>query len=305
MESPQLEAFVTVVDVGSFTRAAARLQLSQPSVTGRIKALEHDVGVRLLERRHSGIRPTPAGAELLPYAREIVALTARARTAIDSEGRPHGRVRIGTIDFLTTHRLLPLIEYLYLRYPEVQISMSNPADGDAAGAVRDGKLDCAFVVDVIHDREDLDSRVLCPESLVLVGGADHALARRTPVTDEDLRAATLVRADNAAQYHERFERTIGLEETANRPRLFELDSIEATKRSVANGVGIALLPAAAVRRELADGRLHEIDWTPSFKSFTQVVWRRDRGPNTALDALVSAAVQVVREQVAERIPVPR
>jgi len=305
MEAPQLEAFVAVVEVGSFTRAAARLRLSQPSVTGRIKTLEHEVGARLLERLHSGIRPTTAGTELLPYAREIVALTTRARTAIDSAGRPHGRVHVGTMDFLTTHRLLPLIEYLYLRFPEVQISMRTPADGDAVGAVRDGRLDCAFIVDSVHDRDDLDTRTLCPEPLVLVGGRDHALPGRSVVTEEDLRAATLVRADNTAEYHERFEHTLGRTDASQHSRLFELDSIEAAKRSVANGVGIALMPAVAVGRELADGDLREIEWTPPFESFTQVVWRRDHGPNSALDALVSAAVQVVREQVAERIPAPR
>jgi DNA-binding transcriptional LysR family regulator len=77
MQVRQLEAFLAVVDIESFTGAAARLHLTQPTVTARIKSLEQEVGGTLLNRRSSGITLTTVGAELLPYAREIVALTAR------------------------------------------------------------------------------------------------------------------------------------------------------------------------------------------------------------------------------------
>src|SRR5262245_59289899 len=78
MNTHQLSTFVAVVEVGSFTRAAAHLGISQPTVTNRIKTLEQALGTPLLERLPTGVRPTGAGRELLPYAREIVALTDRA-----------------------------------------------------------------------------------------------------------------------------------------------------------------------------------------------------------------------------------
>jgi DNA-binding transcriptional LysR family regulator len=302
MDGPQLDAFLAVVDIGSFTRAAARLRLSQPTVTTRIKTLEQFLGTTLLERLPGGIKPTPAGIELLPYAREIVSLSRRAREAVTSNGQPHGRVDVGTVESLTNYRLLPLIEYMYLRYPKVQISMHSSACGDTLAHVRDGRLDCTFFVDSIDSaRDDLESKVLCPEPLVLVGGPNHLLVDRAEITHEDLRSATMIRADNRAMYHVQFERTIGLTDAAERPRTFELDSIDAAKRSVAVGIGMALLPLIAVEQELADGRLHRINWTPPFEAFTQIAWRRDGGANSALDALVSAAVQVVDEQVSERV----
>jgi DNA-binding transcriptional LysR family regulator len=296
MEVRQLEAFVAVVDIESFTGAATRLHLTQPTVTARIQALEQEVGSRLLNRRSSGVTLTTAGAELLPYAREIVALTARARRALGSGGEPHGRLDIGTIDSLTTYRLLPVIEHFYRRYPKVQISMHSPPAGDALSQVRVGQLHCAFFIDSVQDRNNLEVKIICPEPLALVCGRHHPLAVRSTVTNADLRDATLVRADHNADYHVRFEQAIHVVEAEQRPRVFELGSIDAAKRSVANGMGIALMPTVAVEQELATGLLFRLNWIPPFTTFTQVAWRREIRPNTALATLVATAVQVIEEQ---------
>ncbi|MEE1942761.1 LysR family transcriptional regulator [Streptomyces sp. TRM 70361] len=308
MDTPQLEAFLAVVDIGSFTRAAARLGLSQPTVTNRIKALEQALGTVLLKRLPGGVTPTPAGGELLPYAREIVSLTNRARCLVESGGQLRGRVDVGTPESLANHRLLPLIEYVYLRYPGIEISMRSPADGDVVAQVRAGRFDCAFFVDRLRGPEDaeadVETEVLCPEPLVLVAGRDHPLADRTMVTDEDLRGATLVRSDNGAGCHLGLERLLASSRgrEPERLRVFELDSADAARRSVANGIGVALVPRVAVEAELASGELRQVDWSPPFETFTQVVRRRNTLPNPALDALVEAAAQVVEEQLADCLP---
>lgn len=297
MEVRQLEAFLAVVDIGSFTRAAARLHLTQPTVTARIKALEQEAGSPLLDRRSSGITLTTAGTELLPYAREIVALTARARDALGSGGEPYGRLDVGTTESLTNYRLLPVIEHVYRRYPKVQISMHLPPAGDALSQVRAGQLQCAFFIDSVQDRDDLEIKILCPEPLALVCGRRHPLAVRPRVTNADLRDVTLVRSDNNADYHVRFEHAVHVAGAEQRPRLFELGSINAAKRSLANGMGIALMPIVAIEQELAMGQLCRLNWIPPFTTFTQVAWRRKGGPNAALNALVATAVQVIEEQV--------
>jgi DNA-binding transcriptional LysR family regulator len=296
METRQLEAFLAIVDVGSFTRAAARLHLTQPTVTARIKALEQELGHTLLDRRSSGITLTTAGAELLPYAREIVALTARSRGALGSGGEPHGRLNIGTIESLTNYRLLPVIEHLYLRYPKVEIALYSPPAGEALSQVRIGQLECAFFIDSVQDRDDLEVKVLCPEPLALVCGRHHPLVERSTVTDADIRDVTLVRADNNADYHMRFEDAFQLTGAEQRFRLFDLGSIEAAKRSLANGIGIALMPTVAVEQELDEGQLYRLNWSPPFTAFTQLAWRRQSSPNAALTALVATAVQEIKEQ---------
>jgi DNA-binding transcriptional LysR family regulator len=229
MEVRQLEAFLAVVDIESFTGAAARLHLTQPTATARIKSLEQEVGSTLLNRRSSGITLTTVGAELLPYAREIVALTARARDALGSGGEPHGRLNVGTIESLTNYRLLPVVEHVYRRYAKVQISMHSPPAGNAFSQVRAGQLQCVFFIDSVQDIDDLEVIILCPELLTLVCGRHHPLVVRPTVTNADLRDATFVRSDNNADYHVRFEHAVHVAGIGQRPRLFELGSIDAVK----------------------------------------------------------------------------
>jgi DNA-binding transcriptional LysR family regulator len=301
VDTPQLEAFLNVVDIGSFTRAAARLGVAQPTITNRIKALERTLGVVLLERLPSGVRPSTAGTELLPYAREIVALSARARQALRNGGEPHGRVTVGSTECVTNHRLLPLLEYLFMRFPKVRVSMTSAPNGVAVSEVRDGRLDCAFFIDAARANSDVETRVLCPEPLVLVAGRDHPLTRAGEVTDDDLRGTTVVRSARCGDYHARFEESLGLTEESGQRRVFELDSVDAAKRTVANGMGVILLPVVAVAQELRDGELRRIDWALPFDTFTQVAWRRERAWNTALRALVRGAQRVVREQLADQV----
>ncbi|ATE52843.1 MULTISPECIES: LysR family transcriptional regulator [Actinosynnema] len=298
METRQLLAFTTVVQTGSFTKAAATLNCSQPTITTRIKALEETLGVALFRRLPRGIQMTSAGVELLPFARNIITLTDKARKAITMNGEPHGHLVIGSAQSLTDYRLLPLIEYMCWRYPSVQISLHSRTTRSNLAAVREGRLDCAFFIGPVEQRDGLETTVLCPEPLVMVAGPGHALARTGAVTEADLRGSTLVRAENGASYHEQFERALGLHEAESRSPVLALDSVDAAKRAVASGLGISLVPEVTVAAELADGRLSRIGWTPPFRVFTQFAWRQDNSANPSVTALVSAAAQVVSEQVA-------
>lgn len=298
METRQLLAFTTVVQTGSFTKAAATLNCSQPTITTRIKALEENLGVVLFRRLPRGIQMTSAGVELLPFARNIISLTEKARKAITMNGEPHGKVSIGSAQSLTDYRLLPLIEYMCWRYQSVQLSLHSRNSLQNLASVRDGQLDCAFFIGAIEPRDGLETTVLCPEPLVMVSAPGHMLAQRSDITDDDLVRCTLIRAENGASYHELFEAELGLQDAETRASVLELDSVDAAKRAVASGLGVALMPEVTVAAELADGRLVRLPWTPSFRVYTQFGWRQDNSTNPAITALVSAAAQVVSDQVA-------
>lgn len=298
MDTRHLETFTAVVDTGSFTKAAAVLRCSQPTVTTRIKALETSLGTTLFERLPSEVKLTQAGITLLHYARDIIALTENAHAALMSDRPVVGSLRIGTVESVTTYRLLPLVEYMYRRYPDIQIAMHSSGCGETVSLVRQGSLDCAFFIDVVGvDRGDIEVEVLCPEPLVLVGGPDHLLTGRPDVSDDQVRSATLIRAETGANYHEQFERLFGAANPDERSRALDLDSIDMAKRSVAAGLGLALMPEIAVADELAAGVLHRIDWSAPFHVFTQVGWRRGTDSHSALRALLKTAVQVVKEQI--------
>ncbi|WP_405854533.1 LysR family transcriptional regulator [Streptomyces sp. NBC_00090] len=292
MELRLLVTFEKVADVLSFTRAAADLGYAQSSVTGQIRSLESSLGVELFERLGSRIRLTEAGERLLPYARRMTELAEEARTAVASAAEPSGTIAVGTMESLTSYRLPPLLEYFHHRYPKVRLTL-RPTLGDATRqALRQGTYDVGFLMEPDTEHEGLESEVLAPEPLVLVAGPGHPLAGRTGLTSADLAAARLVGTEPGCPYRDLFEEE--LREWA--PPFMEFGTIEATKRGVASGLGVALLPRVAVAEELASGTLTALDWEAPFTLFTQLAWRRGKKLPAHVRLFVEQARRLVSEQ---------
>ncbi|MFD0153523.1 LysR family transcriptional regulator [Streptomyces sp. NPDC055721] len=292
MELRLLVAFEKVADVLSFTRAAADLGYAQSSVTGQIRSLETSLGVELFERLGSRIRLTEAGERLLPYARRMTELAEEARTAVATAAEPTGTIAVGTMESLTSYRLPPLLEYFHHRYPKVRLTL-RPTLGDATRqALRQGTYDVGFLMEPGTEHEGLESEVLAPEPLVLVAGPGHPLAGRTGLTSADLAAAHLVGTEPGCPYRDLFEEE--LREWA--PPFMEFGTIEATKRGVTSGLGVALLPRVAVAAELASGTLVALDWEAPFTLFTQLAWRRGKKLPAHVRLFVEQARQLVSEQ---------
>ena len=145
MELGHLRAFVAVAQVGHLTRAAETLHLSQPAVSGQIKALEEDLGVTLFERSSSGMTLTPSGRLLLQDAEQIIGAVQRLRnTAQELHGQPTGTLRLGTVLDPAFLRVGHLLALAFERYPQIELELHQVLSGDALISVRNGELDASF-----------------------------------------------------------------------------------------------------------------------------------------------------------------
>lgn len=145
MELYQLRAFAAVADEGHLTRASERLHLSQPAVSGQIKALETQLGVRLFERAPSGMVLTEAGAELLEQARRVLAAADEVRqTAQRLNGDVVGTLRVGTVADPESNRLGELLSHCVRLYPRLKLDLHHAMSGAALSGVLDGDLDASF-----------------------------------------------------------------------------------------------------------------------------------------------------------------
>ncbi|GHF97094.1 LysR family transcriptional regulator [Streptomyces filamentosus] len=293
MELRLLATFEKVAEVLSFTRAAAELGYAQSSVTAQIKALETSLGAGLFDRLGGRIRLTPAGERLLPYARRMAELAEEARTAV-ADGEAAGTITVGTMESLTTYRLPPLLEYVHHRHPGVRLSL-RPTLGDATRqALRQGTYDLGFLMEAGTEHEGLESEVLAPEPLALVAAPGHPLAGRTGLTAADLVDAALVGTEPGCAYRDLFEAELAAGGAAA-PAFLEFGTIEASKRAVASGLGIALLPRITVQEELASGALVALGWEPPFTLFTQLAWRRGKRLPAHVRLFVEQARRLARE----------
>jgi DNA-binding transcriptional LysR family regulator len=184
MELRQLETLVAVAEEGSFTRAARRLNVVQSAVSAAIRTLERELDSRLFERTTHSVALTDAGAALLPEARRTLAAATAAREAVDEvRGGLRGTVTLGTMQAqaMRAVTLAEMIAAFREQHPDVAVRLRQAASLEMAAAVRDGRLDLAFVG--IGRRPPAGVRLipLTQEPMQLVCSDAHPLARRGSV----------------------------------------------------------------------------------------------------------------------------
>lgn len=145
MELYQLRTFATVAEERHLTRAAERLHLSQPAVSGHVKALEVELGVRLFERAPSGMELTVTGRDLLERARRVlIAADDVKRAAQRMHGDIAGLVRVGTVADPESNRLGELLALARDTHPRLKLELHHVMSGAAVAGVQNGDLDASF-----------------------------------------------------------------------------------------------------------------------------------------------------------------
>ncbi|MDT0446962.1 LysR family transcriptional regulator [Streptomyces johnsoniae] len=294
MEIRHLVTFQKVATLMSFTRAAEELSYAQSSVTTQIRALETSLGVELFDRLGGRIRLTAAGEKLLEYAEQILALTDAARADLAGGGGPSGTLMIGTMESVTSYRMPPLLEFFHHRYPKVQLSLRPSLCAETCYALRQGIFDIGFLMEQETRHQGLETVVLAEEPLVLVAAPGHPLAGQNGLSLADLRAASILATEAGCAYRDLFEEELRVEGTIP---FLEFGTIEAIKRGVTSGLGIALLPSVTVAGELEKGEMTQLEWEAPFSVHTQLAWRSGRRLSRELKLFIDQAVRLMREDM--------
>jgi len=145
MELYQIRAFVAVAELGHLTRAAERLHVSQPALSGQIKALESQLELKLFERAPSGMVLTAAGRQLFPRALEALAAADDFRHAATRlSGQVSGTLRVGTVSDPKSVRLGRVLAAALRVHPRLELAVSHQVSGEALESVRQGRLDASY-----------------------------------------------------------------------------------------------------------------------------------------------------------------
>jgi DNA-binding transcriptional LysR family regulator len=192
MELRQLRSFVAVAEELHFRRAAERLHLAQPSVSQQIRTLEAELGVRLFERNRRGAMLTPAGAALLPEARDMLSRAEHAAATVRAAGTGRrGRLRMSLTRSLTGGIAGEIVAAYRAEYPEVELDLSLGTTMLHVEQLHAGEIDVGFVRPPLEEPGLLELR-LGREPMICVLPRGHRLTRRSTVRPSDLRAEPLV-----------------------------------------------------------------------------------------------------------------
>lgn len=255
MDLTYLRTFREVAKRQSFTRAAEELGYAQSSVTMQIQKIEKEYGVPLIERHGRQLRLTPPGEELLTLFVEILDLYDRSKETIAHQ--IGGTLTIGTIDSLAAFYLPPFLQQLRTTFPKLDIHLQTMQEASLLSKIKDGEVDIGLMLDRTTVDSILERTIIRNEPLVLIAPTNHTLAQMDKVTLQDLNNCELIVSEESCIYRSLFENL--LKEHGIIFRIgFELSNLEAIKRCVMNGLGIALLPRIVAEEEIERGNLAEL-----------------------------------------------
>jgi DNA-binding transcriptional LysR family regulator len=251
MDLRRLEIFAKVAELGSFSRAAEALYLTQPTVSEHVRALEDELGVQLLDRLGRGAAATRAGELLLGYARRILALAAEARQAVDQfQGRMSGELIVGGSTIPGEYVLPGLMAEFRAKYPDVSITLLIGSSRQVATWLEEGRVEVGIVGARPASRA-LESRELMSDELVVVVGAGHGWATRRSVTLSDVRSEPMIVRERGSGSRDALEQALKRAGTdlGDFRVVAEMGSTQAIKQAVRAGVGIAIISQRAVDLE--------------------------------------------------------
>lgn len=255
MDARRLEALVAVAREGSFTRAALALHLSQSGVSQQVAALERELGARLLDRARRRVVPTPAGAALLDWSERLLRDAEGARRAVAAaEGRVGGTLAIASSLTVAGYVLPRPLARLVELHPDLRPSVVVANTERVVRLLLSGAADLGFVEgDVSADGVEL--RSVGSDELVVIAPAGHPFERLDEVTVDELAAEPFVARERGSGTRQIAEATLARLGAPPLRTVAELSGIDAIKAAVEAGLGVAIVSALTVRRELRAGTL--------------------------------------------------
>ncbi len=306
MDLRQLRYFVTIVEVGSFSRAAQVLRVAQPALSQHVRNMEMDLGVELLFRSPQGVRATEAGETLERHARLILGQMDVAREAVKGgQKEPEGEVRFGLPGTVSQMLCVPLISEARRRYPKIKLRVAEAMSGFVLDWLREGKIDLGVLYRTVSDR-NLEARHVLSETLALIGPGhpagdlpDVAEPPPGPVSLATVADLTLILPSPG---HGLRELITEQADTSNvvLNTVIDIDTYGQIKLLVEGGLGYSILPVAAVQAEVQDGRLRQ--WPigePVLSRYLHLVRPCDRPLSNAVRAIEELAhttlIRLVRD----------
>jgi LysR family transcriptional regulator, low CO2-responsive transcriptional regulator len=254
----QLRTFKTVADLKSFSLAARRLQLSQPSVSYQVKELEETLGLPLLDRLGKRVQLTEAGTLLYGYARRMLDVLDEAAVEIEEmRGIKRGTLRVGASTTVGIYLLPAALGAFKKLHPGLVISLEIGTRERVQEQVLLNELDLAVVGPALHDVE-LAVIPFLTDELVVVAPAGHPLAGKRGLNLKDLAAQPFVMREAASGSRWSLEKA-ARKAGARLKVAMELGSNGAIKHAVESGLGLAVISRYACALEFSSGRLVELD----------------------------------------------
>ena len=297
MDLRQLRYFLSIVESGSFSKAAEVLNVAQPALSLHVRNMEEDLGVKLLFRGPRGVTTTEAGDILLRHARSLLDQVGQVREEIlEHEIEPIGTVKLGLPVTVSETLSVPLLLAAQKRYPKIQLQIAEAMSGFVLDWVRDLRVDFAILYIPVTDSE-LDCVRVLEEDLWLLGPPGPMPKGIEPtrgaVSFEQIAKLPLVLPSESHGLRALME-TEAKRLNVKLGPVLEMDSYSNIKGLVEAGAGYSILPFNAIAREVTAGRL--LIWRikePGLSRYVYMIKPSDRPLTNATRAIYDLVNEII------------
>ena len=266
-----MKIFVAVFQYSSITKAADKLHLAQPSVSFAVKELEEYYGIRLFERLGRRISPTEAGKELYGYALHIVSEFEELEKKIRNWDAL-GVIRIGASITIGTHLLPTLLKQYQIRVPELRMEVKIRRSAEIEQLILNNDIDIGLIENQ-PEHPDLTAVPFMEDTLEAIVSNSHPLAGRSQVTLKELAEYPFLMREKGSAGRDILDACFALEQISVRP-LWESASTQAIVRAAAEGLGVAVLPALLVQKNVEEETVRRIPFPQPLTRKLNIVYHK-------------------------------
>lgn len=295
MDIRNIQTFIRVAELGSFTQVARELNYVQSTVTMQIQQLERELGYPLFDRIGKKVSLTALGTEFLAYAYEMTHLIQKAQRLGDTSANLHGTLRVGVLESLLFGPLTALLPRFREQYPNLDLRLTMGQTSELLRQLKENKLDMVYLSAELNTDADLCCCYRRQEERIFIASPSYPPARKSRVAAAELFGYDFIVTERGGVCYSRLRELAAQQGVLLRDAV-EVDSTAVITELVAKGMGLAFLPAYAVEKAIADGCVARVavDLPPQ-TYYSQILCHKSRWMSPFMTGLVEA-VRAVRPE---------
>ena len=276
MEIRQVQSFVHVAKLGSFSRAAETMGYSQSAITVQIRLLEEELGTKLFDRMGKKVSLTPQGKRFLEHANRILYEMNRTIMAMNEDRELENPLHIGTIESLCTAKFPRILSQFHTLYPKVNIQITLDSPEKLIRMMEHNELDLIYILDTPRWNKEWIKVMEAAEPIVFVASVNSEFALRKEMVLQDILGESFFLTEKNANYRQALDQHLALENRTLDPAL-EISDTEFIIKMVERNDGLSFLAYFAVEKYIRSGRIAMLDVTDiDISMYRQIFYHKNK-----------------------------